>query len=116
VQLIAWEDHSQNDLLCVERDVKQVAQQLNTAAEAVAKFLVYLAAFGALTLLVGRREDHPTCKNSSDEVGARVVICLQRGANEARRPSCRPTDSIKALEVTRKLCKGADGYHGTEGR
>jgi len=75
VHLIAWEDHSRNDLLCVERDVKQLVQQLNTVAEA--KFPVYLAAFGALTLLVGRQEDHSTCKNSSDEVGAGVVIYLQ---------------------------------------
>jgi len=35
-------------------------------------------AFSALTLLVGRQEGHPACKKLS---GARVVICLERGAD-----------------------------------
>jgi len=43
-------------------------------------FIIIIFAFSALTLLVGRREGHPACKN-------RVVgcwcgyICLERGAN-----------------------------------
>ena len=36
-------------------------------------------AFSALTLLVGRQEGHPACKNRV--VGTGVVICLQRGAD-----------------------------------
>ena len=34
----------------------------------------------ALTLLVGRQEGHPACKNT-EWWGADVVICLERGAN-----------------------------------
>jgi len=36
-------------------------------------------AFSALTLLVGRQEEHPACKQLSD---AGVVICLERDAND----------------------------------
>jgi len=38
-----------------------------------------IRAFSALSLLVGRQEGHPACKNLSDG-GAGVVICLERGA------------------------------------
>ena len=38
-----------------------------------------VCAFSALTLLVGRQEGHPACKNRM--VGAGVVICLERGAD-----------------------------------
>jgi len=37
--------------------------------------LVLYCAFSALTLLVGRLEGHPACKNRV------VVICLERGAD-----------------------------------
>jgi len=37
--------------------------------------LQYLPDFSALTLLVGRQEEHPACK-----MGVGVVICLERGA------------------------------------
>ena len=37
-------------------------------------------AFSALTLLVGRQEGHPACKNT-ERWGAGVVICLERGAD-----------------------------------
>jgi len=37
-------------------------------------------AFSALTLLVGRQEEHPTSKN--ERRGAGVFICLQQGAND----------------------------------
>ena len=36
-------------------------------------------AFSALTLLVGRQEGHPACKNRV--VGAGVVVCLEQGAD-----------------------------------
>jgi len=36
--------------------------------------------FSALTLLVGRQEGHPACKNT-EWWGAGVVICLERGAD-----------------------------------
>jgi len=39
--------------------------------------LVLKTAFSALTLLVGRQEGHPVCKNLS----AGVAICLERGAD-----------------------------------
>ena len=39
-----------------------------------------LAAFSALTLLVGRQEGHPACKNPSGGVLA-WLICLERGAD-----------------------------------
>jgi len=42
--------------------------------------LTYLPAFGALTLLVGRQEGHPACKEQSGG-GDGVVICLERGAD-----------------------------------
>ena len=37
-------------------------------------------AFSALTLLVGRQEGHPACKKT-EQWGAGVVICLERGAD-----------------------------------
>ena len=37
-------------------------------------------AFSALTLLVGRQEDHPACKIFS-VWGVGVIICLKRGAD-----------------------------------
>ena len=37
-------------------------------------------AFSALTLLVGRQEGHPACKKT-EQWGAGMVICLERGAN-----------------------------------
>ena len=39
-----------------------------------------LFAFSALTLLVGRQEEHPACKKT-EWWGAGVVICLERGAD-----------------------------------
>jgi len=33
VQLIVWEDHTRNDLLCVERDVKQLLTHSLTHCE-----------------------------------------------------------------------------------
>ena len=38
------------------------------------------SAFSALTLLVGRQEGHPACKNL-EWWGAGMVICLERGAD-----------------------------------
>ena len=40
---------------------------------------IALFAFSALTLLVGRQEGHPACKN--EWWGAGMVICLERGAD-----------------------------------
>ena len=37
-------------------------------------------AFSALTLLVGRQEGHPACKKT-EQWGAGMVICLERGAD-----------------------------------
>jgi len=39
-----------------------------------------LYAFSALTLFVGRQEEHPACKELSGR-GAGMVICLERGAD-----------------------------------
>jgi len=39
----------------------------------------FFSAFSALTLLVGRQERHPACKKT-EQWGAGVVICLERGA------------------------------------
>ena len=39
-----------------------------------------MKAFSALTLLVGRQEGHPACKKT-EQWGAGVVICLERGAD-----------------------------------
>ena len=41
---------------------------------------MYIAAFSALTLLVGRQEGHPACKKTG-WWGAGMVICLERGAD-----------------------------------
>ena len=43
----------------------------------IISFVFWLHAFSALTLLVGRQEGHPACKNW----GAGMVICLERGAD-----------------------------------
>jgi len=40
---------------------------------------VCLIAFSALMLLVGRQERHPACKKT-EQWGAGMVICLERGA------------------------------------
>jgi len=37
-------------------------------------------AFSALTLLIGRQEGHPACKNI-EWWGAGVVVCLEQGAD-----------------------------------
>ena len=42
-------------------------------------YLPEMIAFSAMTLLVGRQEEHPACKNRA--VGAGVVIYLGRGAD-----------------------------------
>ena len=39
-----------------------------------------VCAFSALTLLVGRQEGHPACKKT-EQWGAGVAICLERGAD-----------------------------------
>jgi len=41
---------------------------------------VVIVAFSALTLLVGRQEGHPACKET-EWWGAGMVICLERGAD-----------------------------------
>jgi len=38
-----------------------------------------VSAFNALTLMIGRQEGHPACKN--DWWGAGVIICLERDAD-----------------------------------
>jgi len=43
-------------------------------------FTYLLTAFSALTRLVGRQEGHPACKKT-EQWGASVVICLERGAD-----------------------------------
>ena len=41
---------------------------------------MYLCVFSALTLLVGRQEEHPACKKI-EWWGVGVVICVERGAD-----------------------------------
>ena len=41
--------------------------------------LLQYYSFSALTLLVGRQEEHPACRNRL--IRCDVVICLQRGAD-----------------------------------
>jgi len=41
---------------------------------------MFLSAFSALTLLVGRQEGNPACKKT-EWWGAGVVICLEQGAD-----------------------------------
>ena len=43
-------------------------------------YVIYINAFSALTLLVGRQEGHPACKKT-EWWGAGVVICLERDAD-----------------------------------
>jgi len=38
---------------------------------------MYIAAFSALTLLVGRQEGHPACKNLSVKVLAWLSVCSE---------------------------------------
>ena len=42
--------------------------------------IIFLFLFYPLTLLVGRQEGHPACKKT-EQWGAGVVICLERGAD-----------------------------------
>jgi len=42
--------------------------------------IIFLVAFSALTVLVGRQEGHPACKKLK-WWGAGVVICLEQGAD-----------------------------------
>ena len=49
------------------------------AVSVVVKSSLLLLPFSALTLLVGRQEGHPTCKET-DRWGAGLVICLEQGA------------------------------------
>ena len=49
--------------------------------------LFYVIAFSALTLLVGRQEGHPACKKT-EQWGAGMVICLERGADLPSRFHC----------------------------
>jgi len=42
--------------------------------------ILFLLAFSALTLLVGRQEGHPVCKKT-EWWGAGMVLCLERGAD-----------------------------------
>ena len=42
--------------------------------------VVWVGAFSALTLLVGRQEGHPACKKT-ERWGAGKVICLEQGAD-----------------------------------
>jgi len=44
------------------------------------KFSSDNSAFSTLTLLVGRQEGHPACKET-EQWGAGMVICLERGAD-----------------------------------
>ena len=48
-------------------------------SEFILYYFLWIYAFGALTLLVGWQEEHPSCKKT-EWWGAGVVICLQRGA------------------------------------
>ena len=67
VQLIAWKDHSQNELLYVERDVKQLltylltyslSEYLRTLQVIFYELVDWIIAFSALTLWIGHREEH----------------------------------------------------------
>jgi len=40
-----------------------------------------IRAFSALTLLAGRPEEHPACKNWVTGHGVGVIVCLERGAD-----------------------------------
>jgi len=42
--------------------------------------VLVIAAFSAMTLLVGRQEGHPACKKT-EWWGYGLVICLERGAD-----------------------------------
>jgi len=68
--------------------------------------------FSALTLLVGRQEGHQACKKLSGGVLAWLSISLQTDDHastpplsflQAGCPSCRPTNSIKALKASTSL-------------
>jgi len=79
VQLIAWKDHPWNDLLCVERVVKQLLTHslLRAQISAVLEFLFILTLIfvqhfclqcSALLVGVGRQEEHLACEKLSDEL------------------------------------------------
>jgi len=56
-----------------------VAVSAHRQVHSLLLIILQIVAFSALTLLVGRQEGHPACKN--EWWGAGVVICLERGAD-----------------------------------
>jgi len=60
---------------------------------------IALSAFSALTLLVGRQEGHPAYKKLSSEVLAWLSVWSEVQIFTLQTPSCRPTNSVKALKL-----------------
>ena len=54
--------------------------RISYRASRICVILGHHFAFSALTLLVGRQEGHPACKKT-EQWGAGMVICLERGAD-----------------------------------
>ena len=73
-------------------------------------------AFSALTLLVGRQEEHLACKKLSNEV---LAICLQRGANDLHMWSsschCHPIISC-FVKIQTGLTFQVPAYPGCPGK
>ena len=66
------------DPLCFQARCRK--RRLNLALVFLCLFCVVVFAFSALMLLVGRQEGHPACKKT-EQWGAGVVMCLERGAD-----------------------------------
>ena len=78
-QVIGCEDRLRNDLYCVGWGVKLYS---NSNSNLTSLFLCLrfdfcwpLCALCALTLFIGRREEHPACKKSSDGVLMLLSVC-----------------------------------------
>ena len=61
-------------------DISSLLQSINPSTNQRFFYSGSGSAFSALTLLVGRQEGHPACKKT-EQWGAGVVICLERGAD-----------------------------------
>jgi len=64
--------------------------------------LASIIAFGALTLLVGCQEEHPTCKKLCDEVLA-WLSCVKPGANDLYKVQLMPLPSSVASLKSRMV-------------
>ena len=68
---------SHQHTIVVSADINTVSSRCNIFPVFICYFSLYSFAFGALTLLVGRQEEHPVCKKLSDKMLAWLSIWIE---------------------------------------